>query len=192
MGPTGRARVGPQLGHVTKTGGNSMERARAPAAAAPTRPAGWGAWLQIGFAARAFRRLFRWLFRVSAFGKTLSVSQNTNFKLSSTALPYPRALKRGGTRRPTPATNIITKSFTHLQPAQTRQPSPPGSSSTKHQNYTTPPHHHHRGLPPGAATPPIPPYPWFPQQRWTQLEGSRGIRSFLKVAAGGEWYGGSG
>jgi len=33
------------------------------------------------------------------------------------------------------------------------------------QNYaTTPPHH--RGLPPGAATPPIPPYPRGPQQRW--------------------------
>jgi len=63
MGPTGRARVGPQLVLVAQTGGQARERARAPAAAAPTRPAGWGAWLQIGFAARAFRRLFYWLFR---------------------------------------------------------------------------------------------------------------------------------
>jgi len=31
----------------------ARERAQAPAAAAPTRPAGWGAWLQIDFAARA-------------------------------------------------------------------------------------------------------------------------------------------
>jgi len=45
----------------------------------------------------------------------------------------------------------------------------------RHQNYTTPPHH--RGLPPGAATPPIPPYPWFPQQRWSRLEWARGIGS---------------
>jgi len=74
-----------------------MKRARAPAAAAPTRPAGWGAWMRIGFAARAFRHLFRWLFAktklVSAFVKTLSVSQNTNFKLSSTALPLVIHLK---------------------------------------------------------------------------------------------------
>jgi len=35
MGSTGRARVGLQLGHVATTGGKSMERARAPAAAAP-------------------------------------------------------------------------------------------------------------------------------------------------------------
>ena len=41
--------------------GQARERVRAPAAAAPTRPAGWGAWLQIGFAARAFCWLFRWL-----------------------------------------------------------------------------------------------------------------------------------
>jgi len=48
--------------------------------------------------------------------------------------------------------------------------------SPRHQNYTTPPHH--RGLPPGAATPPIPPYPsWFPQQQWSRLEWARGIGS---------------
>jgi len=37
----------------------------------------------------------------------------------------------------------------------------------------------HKGLPPGpgAATPPIPPYPWFPQQRWSRLEWARDIGS---------------
>jgi hypothetical protein len=90
----------------------------------------------------------------------------------SIRIPYPRALKRGGTRRPTPATNIITNSSTHPQPAQTRQRFMPGSSPSKHQNYTAP---LYRGLPLGAATPPPPPYPRLPQQRWTRLEGSRGI-----------------
>ena len=51
------------------------------------------------------------------------------------------------------------------------------SSSPRHQNYTTPPHHRGLGLPPGAATPPIPLYPWFPQQRWSRLEWARGIGS---------------
>jgi len=71
MGPTGRAPVGPQLVLVAQaqTGRQARERVRAPAAAAhylrlprtaaPTWPAGWGAWLQIGFAARAFCWLFR-------------------------------------------------------------------------------------------------------------------------------------
>jgi len=59
-----------------------MERARAPAAAAPTRPAGWGEWLRIGFAARAFGFFVGFFFffvgffaktkLVSAFGKTLT------------------------------------------------------------------------------------------------------------------------
>jgi len=63
MEPTGRARVGPQIILVAQTGGQARERAQAPAAAAPTRPAGCGTWLQVGFAARAFGRLFRWLLR---------------------------------------------------------------------------------------------------------------------------------
>jgi len=79
---------------------------------------------------------------------------------------YPRALKRGGRRRRTPptTTTITGNTSTRTQPIKSGQltllnPSP------RHQNYTTPPHH--RGLPPGAATPPTPPYPWFPQQRWS-------------------------
>ena len=89
---------------------------------------------------------------------------------------YPRALKRGGRRRRTPptTTTITVNTSTRTQTIKSGQltllnPFP------RHQNYTTPPHH--RGLPPGAATPPIPPYPWFPQQRWSRLEWVRGIGS---------------
>ena len=89
---------------------------------------------------------------------------------------YPRALKRGGRRRRTPptTTTITGNTSTHTQTIKSGQltllnPSP------RHQNYTTPPHH--RGLPPGAATPPIPPYPWFPQQQWSRLEWARGFGS---------------
>jgi len=90
---------------------------------------------------------------------------------------YPRALKRGGRRRRTPPTtttigNTSTRTQTNKAGLLTLLNLPP-----RHQNYTTPPHHHHRGLPPGAATPPIPPYPWFPQQRWPRLECTRGIGS---------------
>jgi len=90
---------------------------------------------------------------------------------------YPRALKRGGRRRRTPPTtttigNTSTRTQTNKAGLLTLL-----NLSPRHQNYTTPPHHHHRGLPPGAATPPIPPYPWFPQQRWSRLEWARGIGS---------------
>ena len=91
---------------------------------------------------------------------------------------YPRALKRGGRRRRTPptTTTITGNTPTRTQTIKSEQltllnPSP------RHQNYSTPPHHRHRGLPLGAATPPIPPYPWFPQQRWSRLEWARGIGS---------------
>jgi len=88
---------------------------------------------------------------------------------------YPRALKSGGRRRRTPPTTTITdNTSTRTQTIKSGQFTllnlPP-----RHQNYTTPPYH--RGLPPGAATPPIPPYPWFPQQRWSRLEWARGIGS---------------
>jgi hypothetical protein len=66
-------------------------------------------------------------------------------------ISYPRAFKRGGKRRPTPATHISTNSSTHLQPTPTRQASLPSPSSSRHHNYTSPPF---RGLPPGAINPP--------------------------------------
>ena len=91
---------------------------------------------------------------------------------------YPRALKRRGRRRRTPPTTTITgntSTSTRTQTIKSGQLTALLNLSPRHQNYTTPPHH--RGLPPGAATPPIPPHPWFPQQRWSRLEWARGIGS---------------
>ena len=91
---------------------------------------------------------------------------------------YPRALKRGGRRMCTvctpPTTTTIGNTSTRTQTIRAGQLTLL-NLSPRHQKYTTPPPHHHRGLPPGAATPPIPPYPWFPQQRWSRLEWARGI-----------------
>jgi exonuclease III len=84
-------------------------------------------------------------------------------------ISYPRALKRGGTRRPTPTTHMITNSSTHPQPGRPRQAAPHSPSASRHHTYTS---LLTRGLPPGATTPP--PYPQLPQQRWTRLEGARG------------------
>ena len=89
---------------------------------------------------------------------------------------YPRALKRrrGRRRRTPPTTTTISNTSTRTQTIKGGQLTLL-NLSPRHQNNTTPPHH--RGLPPGAATPPIPipPYPWFPQQRWSRFEWARGI-----------------
>jgi len=89
---------------------------------------------------------------------------------------YPRALKRGGrrSRRTPPTTNITDNTSARTQTIKSGQLTLL-NLSPRHQDYTTPPHH--RGLPPGAASPPIPPYPWFPQQLWCRLEWVWGIGS---------------
>ena len=120
--------------------------------------------------------------QISLFNFFRNVNQPANHPPTNNSA-YPRALKRGGRRRRTsPTTTTITgNTSTRTQTVKSGQltllnPSP------RHQNYTTTPHH--RGLPPGAATPPIPPYPWFPQQRWSRLEWARWSRL--------EWARGSG
>ena len=94
---------------------------------------------------------------------------------------YPRALKRGGRRRRTPpTTTTVGNTSTRTQTIKAGQLTLLNLSPPRHPNYTTPPPHHHRGLlPPGAATPPIPLYPWFPQQRWSRLEWAQGIGSAI-------------
>jgi len=90
MGPTRRARVVPQPVLVAQTGVlQSKERARAPAASAPTRPAGWGAWLQIGFAARAFRISSAFSL---AFAQKQKLDRALANTLSVTEIPLGRSL----------------------------------------------------------------------------------------------------
>jgi len=76
--------------HVAQTGGQARERARAPAAAAPSRPTGWGAWLQIGFPAEfssAFLLAFSPKKNSSALPAKRSAFRKILTKLSSTAVP---------------------------------------------------------------------------------------------------------
>jgi len=82
MGPTGRARVGPQLGDMATTGGKTMERAREPAAAARLDPPVGGRGCELALLLAHFVGFFAGFFAktklVSALVKTLSVSQNTS------------------------------------------------------------------------------------------------------------------
>jgi len=83
---------------------------------------------------------------------------------------YPRALKRGGRRRRTPPTTTTIGNTSTRTQTNIKLDSSLYSTSLPDTKTTLPLLIiiiGHRGLPPGAATAPIPPYPWFPQQRWS-------------------------